>query len=197
MLEAGASGYLLKTASGTELAEAIRRVAAGETALSPRITTKLVKLPFSLDQDGAQFVQLRNTFNYGWNPASTNFSYVWLLYRLQRPLLTGDLLDLTTGYVQGQQVYYESNGVGNFYTANQLVGVGRTPGNTPEAFTLVQIPYIFRQYLIEGGFADWLTSDGQLDKSAQREGVAMMALEMEADKLQRQQQQVNRFDWRA
>jgi len=42
LLEAGASGYLLKTASGAELAEAIRRVAAGETALSPRISTKLV-----------------------------------------------------------------------------------------------------------------------------------------------------------
>ena len=32
----------------------------------PRITTKLCKLPFVIDQDGAQFVQLRNTFNYGW-----------------------------------------------------------------------------------------------------------------------------------
>jgi DNA-binding NarL/FixJ family response regulator len=42
LLEAGASGYLLKTAGGAELAEAIRRVAAGETALSPRISTKLV-----------------------------------------------------------------------------------------------------------------------------------------------------------
>jgi two-component system, NarL family, response regulator LiaR len=42
LLEAGASGYLLKTASGAELAEAIREVAAGETALSPRISTKLV-----------------------------------------------------------------------------------------------------------------------------------------------------------
>jgi DNA-binding NarL/FixJ family response regulator len=42
LLEAGASGYLLKTASGAELAEAIRRVWAGETALSPRITAKLV-----------------------------------------------------------------------------------------------------------------------------------------------------------
>jgi NarL family two-component system response regulator LiaR len=42
LLEAGASGYLLKTASGSELAEAIRRVIAGETALSPRITAKLV-----------------------------------------------------------------------------------------------------------------------------------------------------------
>jgi DNA-binding NarL/FixJ family response regulator len=42
LLEAGASGYLLKTSSGAELAEAIRRVWAGETALSPRITAKLV-----------------------------------------------------------------------------------------------------------------------------------------------------------
>ncbi len=42
LLEAGARGYLLKTASGSELAEAIRQVIAGETVLSPRITAKLV-----------------------------------------------------------------------------------------------------------------------------------------------------------
>ncbi|HEX2980960.1 MAG TPA: response regulator transcription factor [Anaerolineaceae bacterium] len=42
LLEAGASGYLLKTASGAELADAIRLVYAGETALSPRISAKLV-----------------------------------------------------------------------------------------------------------------------------------------------------------
>lgn len=42
LLEAGASGYLLKTSSGSELAEAIRRVHAGETALSPRISAMLV-----------------------------------------------------------------------------------------------------------------------------------------------------------
>jgi len=42
LLEAGASGYLLKTASGAELAEAIRLVYRGETALSPRISAKIV-----------------------------------------------------------------------------------------------------------------------------------------------------------
>ncbi|MCE5209166.1 MAG: response regulator transcription factor [Chloroflexi bacterium] len=42
LLEAGASGYLLKTSSGEELAEAIRLVYRGQTALSPRINTKLV-----------------------------------------------------------------------------------------------------------------------------------------------------------
>jgi DNA-binding NarL/FixJ family response regulator len=42
LLEAGASGYLLKTSSGAELAEAIRQVHAGQTALSPRISKKIV-----------------------------------------------------------------------------------------------------------------------------------------------------------
>jgi DNA-binding NarL/FixJ family response regulator len=43
LFEAGASGYLLKTASGEELAKAIRSVFGGETALSPHIGAKLVK----------------------------------------------------------------------------------------------------------------------------------------------------------
>jgi len=43
LLEAGASGYLLKTTSGAELAQAIRQVQLGETAMSPRITAKLVE----------------------------------------------------------------------------------------------------------------------------------------------------------
>ena len=42
LFEAGASGYLLKSSSGAELAEAIRTVNKGGTALSPRIGSKLV-----------------------------------------------------------------------------------------------------------------------------------------------------------
>lgn len=42
LLEAGASGYLLKTSSGSELAAAIRLVHTGQTALSPRISAKIV-----------------------------------------------------------------------------------------------------------------------------------------------------------
>lgn len=163
----------------------------------PRITTKLVKLPFVLDQDGAQFVQLRNTFNYGWIPASTNFSYVWLLYRLQRPFLLGDAWNQNTSYAVGQQVYFvSSSGPGNFYSCAVATTAGQSPDNTPASWTLVQLPYTFRQYLIEGGFADWLAASGDLQGSGAREQMANQALEMEADKLQRQQQQVNRFDFR-
>jgi len=42
LLEAGASGYLLKTSSGAELADAIRSVIAGQTVLSPRIREKII-----------------------------------------------------------------------------------------------------------------------------------------------------------
>ena len=110
-------------------------------------------------------------------------------------MLTGDVLSLTQVYTAGQQVYYDSNaGPGNFYTATTTTNAGDTPDTQPSKWSMVQIPYIFRQYLIEGGFADWLASDGQLDKANAREGMCMAALELEADKLQRQQQQVWRFD---
>jgi DNA-binding NarL/FixJ family response regulator len=42
LLEAGASGYLLKTSSGSELVEAIKLVYEGQTALSPRISAKII-----------------------------------------------------------------------------------------------------------------------------------------------------------
>lgn len=43
LLEAGANGYLLKTASGRELEQAIRAVFRGETALDSHITHKVVQ----------------------------------------------------------------------------------------------------------------------------------------------------------
>ncbi len=41
-LQAGASGYLLKTASSDELVHAVHAIAAGESALSPAVAKKLV-----------------------------------------------------------------------------------------------------------------------------------------------------------
>ncbi len=42
-LRAGVSGYLLKTASSSELVRAVQAVAAGETALSPCVAKKMVE----------------------------------------------------------------------------------------------------------------------------------------------------------
>lgn len=43
MLEAGANGYLTKSARGREVVEAVRAAAAGESVLSPSIAAKVVK----------------------------------------------------------------------------------------------------------------------------------------------------------
>ena len=43
LLEAGADGYVLKTASGDELVQAVRTVYRGESALSPQIASKVVR----------------------------------------------------------------------------------------------------------------------------------------------------------
>jgi DNA-binding NarL/FixJ family response regulator len=42
-MKAGASGFLLKTAPATKLAEAVRTVAAGEALLAPTITRRLIE----------------------------------------------------------------------------------------------------------------------------------------------------------
>jgi len=43
LLDAGAAGYLLKSARGCDLAEAIRAVKSGESVLHPKIIAKLLK----------------------------------------------------------------------------------------------------------------------------------------------------------
>ncbi len=43
LLQAGAEGYVLKTASGDELIQAVRTVYRGQSALSPEVATKVVR----------------------------------------------------------------------------------------------------------------------------------------------------------
>jgi DNA-binding NarL/FixJ family response regulator len=53
LLQAGADGYVLKTASGDELVRAVRTVHAGETALSPEIAGKVVRQATRRRPEGA------------------------------------------------------------------------------------------------------------------------------------------------
>jgi DNA-binding NarL/FixJ family response regulator len=53
LLQAGADGYVLKTASGEELVRAVRTVYAGESALSPEIASKVVRQATSGRPEGA------------------------------------------------------------------------------------------------------------------------------------------------
>jgi DNA-binding NarL/FixJ family response regulator len=53
LLEAGADGYVLKTASGDELVRAVRTVYHGASALSPEIASKVVRQATSRRPEGA------------------------------------------------------------------------------------------------------------------------------------------------
>ena len=53
LLQAGADGYVLKTASGDELVHAVRAVHQGGTALSPEIASKVVRQATSRRPEGA------------------------------------------------------------------------------------------------------------------------------------------------
>jgi len=53
LLQAGADGYVLKTASGDELVRAVRTVHRGESALSPEIASKVVRQATSGRPQGA------------------------------------------------------------------------------------------------------------------------------------------------
>ncbi|MFO7741553.1 MAG: response regulator transcription factor [Anaerolineae bacterium] len=53
LLEAGADGYVLKTASADQLVDAVRTVHRGESALSPEVATKVVRQATDHRPEGA------------------------------------------------------------------------------------------------------------------------------------------------
>lgn len=153
----------------------------------PRLTTKVTPLPVTISAEGFQFAQLKHAV-----------AQVWLLFRIRRPELTGDAWDATAVYTSGCQVYFaDAAGAGNFYDCLATTVAGESPATAPAKWQGVPLPYTFRQYLIQGGYADWLTSDGQTDKAGVIEATCAGLLELEADKLQRQQGQVNRMNFRS
>jgi hypothetical protein len=161
------------------------------TDVNPKLTTKQVPFPFWLSDKGAQFTQLKHAI-----------AFAWLYFRIRRIVLSGEAFDSSVAYAAGRQVYYVGQGttilpgVGNFFTSLVTTNAGDTPESAPASWSVVQLPYIFRGFLIAGGYADWLTGDGQANKAAGYETMAIQALEAETDKLQRQQGQVRRLQWR-
>lgn len=150
---------------------------------NPRVFPATKEYRFTITDTGAQV------------PPATPYE-VWVEFRWRRPTLIGGMWDSTAAYASGDQVYYSATtgGAGNFYTATTATTAGQSPTTSPALWSVVELPYLLRGYCIRGGYADWLRSDGQMDKAEVEDRNAIEALEHEADKLQRQQKQVRRFD---
>ena len=147
---------------------------------NPRKTTLASLVSWTIYDDGTdRYMQLRDSA-----------TPVWVEYRIVRPNLTGDAYASASTYSSGDQIYFS----GNLSDPNAAVGVGETPSTTASKWDLVKIPKSFQNYLIRGGYADYLRSTGDNELAAVADQNAESILMMEADKLYRQQGQVRRLD---
>jgi len=114
----------------------------------------------------------------------------WFRYRPTCPTLTGDPWDEEAAYTAGQQVYFtDAGGVGNFWECLIAPAQGQAPGTDPLLWSRIEIPYIFGAYLSRSLHADWYETDGQADKAAMAVITANERLQLELDKIERQQRQ--------
>jgi hypothetical protein len=133
---------------------------------------------------------------------------VFVEYRIIPPELSGSLWNNTTTYYVGSQVYFDSgSNSGTFnpvdgkpYTANFyncLIGPNNNhlPESNPTIWSKVKIPYVLGQYLSRAVFADYLRSEGQFDSAQVAEAEAMHFLDLEVDKVVRQQGQVQTYNF--
>jgi hypothetical protein len=82
------------------------------------------------------------------------------------PIVTGDPWSSTDSYVSGEQVYFDSGVSGDWYTANTAISPAQSPATNPTFWDKIEIPYLFGPFLQWGIYADWLDSDGQMDKAS-------------------------------
>jgi hypothetical protein len=116
----------------------------------------------------------------------------WFRYRMRCPVLQGEPWDAEASYLVGDQVYFtfpDNSGTGDFYDCIAAAGEGQSPEDSPLSWRRVEIPYVFTNYLSWATHADWLELDGQADKAAGANAQAFQRLQLEFDKIERQQRQ--------
>jgi hypothetical protein len=113
-------------------------------------------------------------------------------YRLECPTLNGDPLDEEAGYAPGDQVYFtmpDASSSGDFWTCIQTALPGESPLSHPALWRRIELPYLFGPYLKRAIHADWCELDGQSEKAGAAAISAVERLQLEYDKIERQQRQ--------
>lgn len=133
----------------------------------------------------------------------------YIKYRLTCPRLFGQKFSTSTSYYVGSQTFYDaSQGTsdynpslpglpiqGNFWNCiqNNLLPAPTPPATTSAYWKMVEIPYRFKDYLINGTSADFIRSEGRAEEANVFDQLAEVAIEQQIDVLLRQQQQVQRM----
>jgi hypothetical protein len=132
----------------------------------------------------------------------------FITYKKTCPRLFGIAYDFYTTYSVGSQVYYDpfqgSSSYdptsldkvvnGNLWNAVIASGQAVAPANTSSNWSIVELPYRFKDYLVNGVASDFLRSEGRFEEANLFDQLAEAAIQLQIDVLLRQQGQVQRMD---
>lgn len=135
-------------------------------------------------------------------------SQKFITYRKPCPRFFGIAYSPSTTYSAGAQVYYDPyqqssaysspsrslQARGDFWNANISAGLGVAPSVNSANWSILEIPYRFRDFLINGTSADFLRSEGRAEEANIFDNLAEAAIQQQIDVLIRQQGQIRRMD---
>lgn len=161
----------------------------------PRLTTRARLLKYFLYNDGT--TEAINLID--------NVTPVYVEYRLKAPAIFGDAYSASVAYSVGAQIYFDTSSnsglfvptagkvpAGNIYTCTVATSAGENPTTTAASWSMIEIPYIFSDYLVRACASDFLRSEGQFDQAALAENEATAAMEREVDRILRSEGQIRR-----
>ena len=163
----------------------------------PLLTPKAQPLSYRIYNDGS-VVKLV----FGSDPST-----VWGEYRIKKPELFGDVWTSSLAYSVGAQAYFDSGSgtgttmpipgkphYGDFYECLESTTAGQSPTTHPTKWAKREVPYIFGTFVSRGMYADWLRSELQTEAAQVAEQEAQAMLDLEIDKIFRQQKQSVRIN---
>lgn len=174
---------------GEETIEAVFDVyqASPASAFYPR------RQGYILTQDGIQMINgawatyidgVNQSSIYGILPCNP----VFLFYRKYPPVFTGTDYSATATYAVNDQIYFtNSSSQGNYYKCVAATSAGESPSTAPSKWQVIPLYTVFFQYCIYRAYADWLLSDGQMDKG---DRAMRMAEQKLADSIEVQERQM-------
>lgn len=165
---------------------------------NPQVTTRSIDVGYELYSDGTN-----SRVIIGQKLLDSGF------YRYRKKLtpINGELYSPTTVYYTGAQAYFDTGSntgtympvlgrphTANFYTCLSTTNAGENPTTHPAKWSKIEIPYVFGPYMAWGSAADWMVSEGNVEGAAVLEQKANGILDLELDKVLRQQGQFDRIN---
>jgi hypothetical protein len=155
----------------------------------PRTTTRCVRENFVVED----FDHKKDVFA----TLSENSSFLrvfntkekFVRYRIPATRLFGSEFDPLKSYTIGDQVYYS----GEFWNCIKNT-TSNYPENVSEFWTTADIPYRFRDFLVNATSCDFLRSEARFEEAEVLNNMAEIAVQQQIDVLLRQQGQVQRMN---